>query len=150
MIFRNPGSSLLKRWRSNPAPEEGICQCHNPFRSRYHRNPRYRRNPSDVKIILRGNIKTGKIDIIIDVHRPDDAMSHEHERDHRRIVEKLVGKGIISAAEVGEVTISRGESAPAPLKGAQEARPPEKKSISARRRKQKRGRRSKRAKRRSR
>ena len=103
-----------------------------PFNPFLRRNPEsYRRNP-DIEIIFRMNLKTGKKDIIIDVHSDEDTLAHEHERDHRKIVEQLIGQGIISAAEVGEVTIKRGGKVPAPLKGKKKEEPPEKKAISTR------------------
>ena len=101
----------------------------NPF---LRRNPNnYRRNP-EIEIIFKMNMKTGKKDIIIDVHSDSDTLAHEHERDHKKIVEQLIGQGIVSAAEVGEVTIKRGGKVPAPLKGKKEPPATEKKAISTR------------------
>jgi hypothetical protein len=48
-------------------------------------------------------------------------MRHEHERDHRRIVERLLGQGLLEAREVGEITVER--AAPGQPVAAPAARP---------------------------
>ncbi|MBL4850315.1 MAG: hypothetical protein JKY65_32765 [Planctomycetes bacterium] len=62
---------------------------------------------SEIEIRFRMNLKTGKKDIVIDFHGDEDLMRHEHEKKHRDIVERLIGEGILSADEVGEVTVER-------------------------------------------
>lgn len=62
---------------------------------------------AEIQIRFRMNLKTGKKDILIDYEADEDAMRHEHERDHKRIVEQLVGKGLIAAEEVGEIEVRR-------------------------------------------
>jgi hypothetical protein len=62
---------------------------------------------AQIEIRFRMNIATGKKDIIVDVESDEDAMRHEHERDHRRIVERLIGQGLIEAGEVGEIKVER-------------------------------------------
>ncbi|MBX3468513.1 MAG: hypothetical protein KF878_16695 [Planctomycetes bacterium] len=76
-----------------------------------------------IEIRFRMNMATGKKDIFIDLETDEDAMRHEHERDHRKIVERLIGQGLIEAEEVGEVKVER--AAPGqPLEQPREA-PPE-------------------------
>jgi hypothetical protein len=60
---------------------------------------------------------TGKRNIIITLRSDEDALPHEHEQQHRALVEKLINKGVIKAEELGEITVTReeelGESEPA-------------------------------------
>lgn len=60
-----------------------------------------------IEIRFRMNMGTGKKDIFIEFESDEDAMRHEHERDHRRIVEQLIGQGLVEAEEVGEVKVER-------------------------------------------
>lgn len=62
---------------------------------------------SEIEIRFRMNLKTGKKDIVIDFHGDEDLMRHEHEKKHREVVQRLVGEGILSADEVGEVIVER-------------------------------------------
>ena len=61
----------------------------------------------EIQIRFRMNMESGKKDIVIEFESDRDAMRHEHERDHKRIVEQLVGQGVLAAEEVGEVTVER-------------------------------------------
>jgi FtsH ternary system domain X3-analog len=56
---------------------------------------------------------TGKQNIDIKLHSDPDALPMEHEQAHRKLVEKLIGKGIVAAEEIGQVTVEREEAAPA-------------------------------------
>lgn len=64
---------------------------------------------AEIEIRFRMNMESGKKDIIIDYHSDEDAMRHEHEKDHRSIVERIVGQGLIEADEVGEVIVERAQ-----------------------------------------
>lgn len=77
-----------------------------------------------IEIRFRMNLKTGKKDILIDFESDEDAMRHEHERDHRRVIERLVGQGVLQADEAGEVVVQRkapGQPAAAPAEQGPEA-----------------------------
>ena len=52
---------------------------------------------------------TGKKNIIITLRSDEDALPHEHEQQHRALVEKLINKGLIKAEELGEITVTREE-----------------------------------------
>jgi len=52
---------------------------------------------------------TGKKDIIIALRSDDDALPHEHEQQHQRLVEKLIEGGVLKAAEVGKIIVEREE-----------------------------------------
>jgi len=62
---------------------------------------------AEMEIRLRRDPATGRQDIHISLHSDDDSLPHEHEQAHRDIVEKLVGKGILKAEEIGNITIER-------------------------------------------
>ena len=64
---------------------------------------------SDITIRMQYNLKTGKKDVWIDLVSEPDSLPIEHEQDHRRIVEQLIGKGALQADEVGEVEVRRVE-----------------------------------------
>jgi hypothetical protein len=52
---------------------------------------------------------TGKKNIIITLRSDEDALPHEHEQQHRALVEKLINKGLIKAEELGEIVVTREE-----------------------------------------
>jgi hypothetical protein len=70
-----------------------------------------------VTIRLRCDPATGKKDIIISMRSDADALPHEHEQQHRAIVEKVLQGGLVKASELGQVIVEReeeqGEAAPA-------------------------------------
>jgi hypothetical protein len=70
-----------------------------------------------VTIRLRCDPVTGKKDIIISMQSDADALPHEHEQQHRAIVEKVLEGGLVKASELGQVIVERvedkGEAAPA-------------------------------------
>ncbi len=77
-----------------------------------------------IEIRFRMNLKTGKKDLLIDFESDEDAMRHEHERDHRRVIERLVGQGVLQPDEVGEVVVQRkapGQPTAAPAEQGPEA-----------------------------
>ena len=62
---------------------------------------------ADVTIRLVSNPKTGKRDIFIDYESEEDALPFEHEKDHRDVVEKLLGQGILDEDDLGNVVVGR-------------------------------------------
>jgi hypothetical protein len=56
--------------------------------------------------------QTGKKNIIISLRGDEDALPHEHEQMHRQLVDKLLEKGLVGAAEVGQITVEREEEKP--------------------------------------
>ena len=67
----------------------------------------------DITIRLQYNLKTGKKDVWIDLVSEPDSLPIEHEQDHRRIVEQLLGKGVLQADELGEIEVRRIQPEPA-------------------------------------
>ena len=61
---------------------------------------------AEMIIILKRDPQTGRQNVIVKLDSDPDALPIEHEGMHRRLVEKLVGKGI-KAEDLGEVIITR-------------------------------------------
>jgi hypothetical protein len=70
---------------------------------------------AEMTIRLRINPETGKKDILIDLHTDSDALPHEHEQQHRNLVDKLIHGGLIKATEVGDVVVERENKEGAPV-----------------------------------
>lgn len=64
---------------------------------------------AEMTIRLQTDPVTGKKDIIVSLKSDEDSLPHEHEQQHRALVEKLIEGGVISAAEVGKVVVKREE-----------------------------------------
>jgi len=47
---------------------------------------------AEVTLRLRHNPRTGLREVVIAYESDDDVLAHEHERDHRRIVEQVLGR----------------------------------------------------------
>jgi hypothetical protein len=62
---------------------------------------------AEMTIRLRCDPTTGKKDIIISLRSDEDALPHEHEEQHRALVEKLIEGGYLKAAELGKVVVER-------------------------------------------
>lgn len=52
---------------------------------------------------------TGKRNIVISLRSDEDALPHEHEEQHRVLVNKLIEGGVLAASEVGQVIVEREE-----------------------------------------
>ena len=87
--------------------------------SRCHGGVAYNFLMAEMTIRLRCDPETGKRDIIVLLESDADALPHEHEALHRRLVEKLIGSGLITADEAGKLIVEReerkGEAAAAPV-----------------------------------
>ena len=62
-----------------------------------------------MEIRLRVNPQTGKKDIIIALSGDEDALPHEHEQQHRALVDKLIEGGLVKAGEIGKISVEREE-----------------------------------------
>jgi hypothetical protein len=49
---------------------------------------------AEVTLTLRFNRTTGQREIVVGYEGESDALPHEHERDHRALVESLLGKAL--------------------------------------------------------
>jgi hypothetical protein len=63
----------------------------------------------EMTIRLRCDPTTGKKDIIISLRSEEDALPHEHEQQHRALVDKLIEGGILKAGELGKIVVEREE-----------------------------------------
>jgi hypothetical protein len=71
---------------------------------------------AEMTIRLRRDPATGKQDIVITLRSDEDALPHEHEQQHKALVDRLIEGGYLKAAELGKVVVEReakeGEAAP--------------------------------------
>lgn len=70
---------------------------------------------AELTIRLRCDPATGKKDIVIGMRSDEAALPHEHEEQHRALVEKLIGSGLVKAGEVGKIIVEREEEKPVAL-----------------------------------
>lgn len=61
---------------------------------------------AEMIIILKRDPETGRQNILVKLDSDPDALPIEHEDLHRRLVEKLVGKGL-KPEDLGEVIVTR-------------------------------------------
>ena len=66
---------------------------------------------AEVTIRLRCDPATGKRTIIVGLRPDADALPHEHEQQHKALVERLLGLGLLRPEDAGEVIVER-ESGP--------------------------------------
>lgn len=59
----------------------------------------------EVTIRLKHNPKTGKKVLTIEYESDADLLPHEHEKDHKRLVEKLLGQPV--GDDIGEIRVER-------------------------------------------
>src|SRR5262249_58710479 len=65
---------------------------------------------AEMTIRLRCDPATGKKDILVSLRSDADALPHEHEQMHRKLVEKLIDKGLLKAEELGQIVVEREQS----------------------------------------
>ncbi len=64
---------------------------------------------AEMTIRLRVDPETGKKDIIVSLKSDADSLPHEHEQQHRHLVDQLVEGGLLAEGEVGKVVVEREE-----------------------------------------
>lgn len=64
---------------------------------------------AEMTIRLRVNPQTGKKDIVVSLRSDEDSLPHEHEQQHRNLVDKLIEGGVLIEDEVGEIVVEREE-----------------------------------------
>lgn len=75
---------------------------------------------AEMTIRLQTDPVTGKKDIIVSLKSDEDSMPHEHEQQHKALVEKLIEGGLLSATEAGRVIVQREEETPVAPKSGQQ------------------------------
>jgi len=69
---------------------------------------------AQMTIRLQIDPNTGKKDIVVSLSLDADMLPHEHEEQHRKLVEKLIEGGIVKASELGQLIVERVEEAKEP------------------------------------
>jgi hypothetical protein len=67
---------------------------------------------AEMTIRLRVNPQTGKKDIVVNLRSDEDSLPHEHEQQHKQLVDKLIEGGLLKAGEAGKLIVQREEEAP--------------------------------------
>ncbi len=62
---------------------------------------------AEVTIRLVIDKATGKKDVVISYATDADALPMEHEDEHKRLVDRLIEGGALSAAELGTIVVER-------------------------------------------
>ena len=75
---------------------------------------------AEMTIRLQCDPETGKKNIIIKLDSDADSLPHEHEQQHKALVEKLIEGGMLKASEVGQVVVEREEETAAPQAATEE------------------------------
>jgi hypothetical protein len=66
---------------------------------------------AEITIRFRHNRTTGKKELVIHLESDSDVLSHEHEGDHRRLVEQLIGQKLDADTDVIIERIEKGAAA---------------------------------------
>ncbi len=69
---------------------------------------------AEMTIRLQIDPVTNKKNIIVSLSSDADALPHEHEQQHRVLVEKLIQGGLLKASELGQIIIEREEETSEP------------------------------------
>jgi hypothetical protein len=64
---------------------------------------------AEMTIRLETDPNTGKKNIIVALKSDADSLPHEHEQQHRALVDKLIQGGIVKATELGKIIVEREE-----------------------------------------
>lgn len=64
---------------------------------------------AEMTIRLQIDPATGKKDIVVSLRSDEDSLPHEHEQQHRELVDKLIEGGAVKAGEVGKIIVEREE-----------------------------------------
>lgn len=76
---------------------------------------------AEMTIRLRCDPATGKKDIIVTLRSDEDALPHEHEQQHKALVDKLIQGGILKAGELGRIVVEREQEESVPPLSADNA-----------------------------
>jgi hypothetical protein len=75
---------------------------------------------AEITIRFRHNRVTGRRELVIHLESDSDIMQHEHEGDHRRLVENLIGQKL---SDDTDVIVQRVEKTSTPTELAEPAAP---------------------------
>jgi hypothetical protein len=73
------------------------------------RNAGYAPPPPMAELVIHLQIdpETGKKNLIIEYESDSDMLPHEHEEEHRRLIDQIVEGGMVKAEDLGKVVIKR-------------------------------------------
>lgn len=69
---------------------------------------------AEMTIQLKIDPVSGKKDIIVSLRGDEDSLPHEHEQQHKALVDQLIEGGLLKATEVGNVIVQRDQEQSAP------------------------------------
>jgi hypothetical protein len=70
---------------------------------------------AEITLRLRHDPRTGRRELVVHLESDDDVLGHEHERDHRALVESLIGQRLDDDIDVVVERVEKGGTAsPAP------------------------------------
>jgi hypothetical protein len=64
---------------------------------------------AEVTIRLIPDPATGKKNIVISMRSDEDALPHEHEQQHRALVDRVIEGGLLKQEELGKIIVKRDE-----------------------------------------
>jgi hypothetical protein len=83
---------------------------------------------AEITIRFRHNAATGKKELVVHLESDSDVLSHEHEGDHRALVEKLIGQKldadtavVVERVEKDGSVVQEGEAGQVAAKQAEKA-----------------------------
>ena len=79
---------------------------------------------AEITIRFRHNRTTGKKELVIHLESESDVLSHEHEGDHRRLVEQLIGQKLDADTDVVIERIEKGPNGAVIIEPVTPARQP--------------------------
>ena len=62
---------------------------------------------AEMTIRLQTDPQTGKKNIVVSLKSDEDLLPHEHEQQHRALVERLIEGGVLKAADIGKLIVER-------------------------------------------
>ena len=62
---------------------------------------------AEMTIRLQTDPQTGKKNIVVSLKSDEDLLPHEHEQQHRALVEKLIEGGVLKANQLGKLIVER-------------------------------------------
>lgn len=78
---------------------------------------------AEITIRFRHNASTGRRELVVHLESDSDVLGHEHERDHRRLVEQLLGCPLDDETELVVERTEKAAEAPAASEAQVAARP---------------------------
>jgi hypothetical protein len=75
----------------------------------------WRNTMAEMVLKLSRDPSSGRPVVVVELHSDADSLPFEHEESHRKIIENLIGRGLIGQGEDPELIISRADKKGNPL-----------------------------------